>query len=148
MSPEQARGKPVDTRGDIWAFGVVLFEMLTGQRAFQGEEISDVLAAVLRQDIAWTELPVETPARLRWLLTRCLDRDPKQRLRDIGEARVAIERLIAGAPDDSHAIVNRGPPPLWRRAVPWATAASAPIDAGYLRDLDGNKICAYCFNKE
>ena len=127
MSPEQARGKPLDKRGDIWAFGVVLFEMLTGQRAFQGEEISDVLAAVLRQDIAWTELPAETPARLRWLLTRCLDRDPKQRLRDIGEARVAIERLIAGAPDDRHAVVNTGAVPLWRRVVPWASAATLAV---------------------
>ena len=95
MSPEQARGKAVDRRADIWAFGAVLYEMLTGQRAFKGEEISDVLAAVLRQDVDWTALPAETPPRLRRLLERCLDRDAKTRLRDIGEARVTIQQWLA-----------------------------------------------------
>ena len=90
MAPEQARGKLVDKRADIWAFGVVLYEMLTGRRAFAGDEVSDVLAAVLRQEIDWSALPPETPARLRQLLERCLDRDVKTRLRDIGEARVAL----------------------------------------------------------
>ena len=99
MSPEQARGKAVDKRADIWAFGVVLFEMLTGERAFKGDEISDVLAAVLRQDIEWTALPASTPPRLRRLLERCLDRDPKSRLRDIGEARVEIGKIESGAPE-------------------------------------------------
>ena len=70
MAPEQARGKPVDKRADIWAFGVVLYEMLTGRRAFPGDEISDVLAAVLRQDIDWSALPEDTPPRLRRLLER------------------------------------------------------------------------------
>jgi len=99
MAPEQARGKAVDKRADIWAFGVVLFEMLTGTRLFKGEEISDVLAAVLRQDVNWAALPAPTPLRLRRLLERCLDRDPKMRLRDIGEARVEIDKTIAGAFD-------------------------------------------------
>ncbi|CAN5724493.1 hypothetical protein BH18ACI5_BH18ACI5_15030 [soil metagenome] len=91
MSPEQARGKAVDKRADIWAFGVVLFEMLTGQRVFQGETVSDVLAATLRQEVDWSALPPATPARVRQLLRRCLERDPKKRLRDIGEARVALD---------------------------------------------------------
>ena len=74
MAPEQARGKSVDRRADIWAFGVVLYEMLSGRRAFAGEELSDVLAAVLRQDIAWSALPAGTPPGLRQLLERCLER--------------------------------------------------------------------------
>jgi len=87
MSPEQARGKPVDKRADIWAFGVVLYEMLTGRRAFAGETVSDVIAAVLTREIDWTALPATTPAPVRQLLARCLERDPKKRLRDIGDAR-------------------------------------------------------------
>ena len=101
MAPEQARGKAVDKRADIWAFGVVLYEMLTGRRAFGGDEVSDVLAAVLRQDIDWSALPGDTPPRLRRLLERCLDRDVKSRLRDIGEARVEIAN--PGAPDTRRA---------------------------------------------
>jgi serine/threonine-protein kinase len=101
MAPEQARGRSVDRRADIWAFGVVLFEMLTGDRCFKGEDISDTLAAVLRQDVDWAALPAATPARLRRLLERCLDRDVKQRLRDIGEARVEIPKIEAGAPETS-----------------------------------------------
>jgi serine/threonine-protein kinase len=90
MSPEQARGRTVDKRADIWAFGVVLLEMLTGKRLFDGETVSDVLAAVLTREVDWTALPRETPAGVRRLLRRCLDRDPRTRLRDIGEARVAV----------------------------------------------------------
>jgi Tol biopolymer transport system component len=90
MSPEQARGKPVDKRADIWAFGVVLFEMLTGKRLFQGETVSDTLAAVLKTDPDWSLLTAETPARIRALLRRCLTRDPRLRLRDIGEARLDL----------------------------------------------------------
>ena len=96
MAPEQARGKPVDKRADIWAFGVVLYEMLTGQRAFGGEDTSDVLAAVLRQEIDWNSVPPETPPRLRRLLERCLERDARTRLRDIGEARVEIAKIESG----------------------------------------------------
>jgi len=90
MAPEQARGKPVDKRADIWAFGVIVYEMISGRRAFAGDEISDVLAAVLRQDMDWTALPAATPTHLRRLVERCLDRDVKTRLRDIGEARVTL----------------------------------------------------------
>jgi eukaryotic-like serine/threonine-protein kinase len=90
MAPEQARGKRVDKRADVWAFGVVLYEMLTGQRLFQGETITDVLAAVVRQEIAWDGLPTAAPASVGRLLLRCLQRDPRQRLRDIGEARIAL----------------------------------------------------------
>jgi dipeptidyl aminopeptidase/acylaminoacyl peptidase len=88
MSPEQARGRAVDKRTDIWAFGVVLFEMLTGKRLFDAETVSDVLAAVLTRQVDWSALPKGTPPGVRLLLRRCLDRDCKNRLRDIGEARV------------------------------------------------------------
>jgi predicted Ser/Thr protein kinase len=91
MSPEQARGKPVDKRADIWAFGVVLFEMIAGRRLFEGETVSDTLAAVLTRSIDLDALPRSVPAPLRRLLSRCLERDPKTRLRDIGEARIALE---------------------------------------------------------
>ncbi len=95
MSPEQARGKPVDKRADIWAFGVVLFEMLTGRRLFDGETVSDSLAAVLRANVDLSALPPSTPAPVRALVARCLDRDPQTRLRDVGEARI-----ILSAPHD------------------------------------------------
>ena len=97
MSPEQARGKVVDRRADIWAFGVVVFEMLTGRRAFEGEEISDVLAAVLRQDLDFTALPATTPSSVRRLLKRCLERDPRKRLSAIGDARLDIDESDAPA---------------------------------------------------
>src|SRR5712692_4461070 len=84
MSPEQARGKEVDKRTDIWAFGCILFEMLTGRRPFAGETISDVLAAILTREPDWEALPASTPARVRELLSRCLEKDANKRLRDIG----------------------------------------------------------------
>ena len=90
MSPEQARGKPVDKRSDIWAFGVVFDEMLTGKRLFDGETVTDVLAAVLTREPDLSTLPPSTPASVRRLIARCLERDPKKRLRDIGEARIAL----------------------------------------------------------
>ncbi len=100
MAPEQARGKAVDKRADIWAFGVRVYEMLTGRRAFTGETISDTLAAVLAKDPDWGALPAATPPRLRRLLVRCLEKDPRQRLADIGDARVQIE-MARGRPDDT-----------------------------------------------
>lgn len=99
MSPEQARGKTIDSRADIWAFGVVLFEMLAGQRLFSGETVSDTLASVLKTDVDWSQLPEDLPPRIRTLLVRCLDRDRDRRLRDIGEARIALEDELSGAPD-------------------------------------------------
>ena len=101
MSPEQAKGRPVDKRADIWAFGVVLYEMLTGQRAFKGDDVSDLLVSVLRDTPDFATLPASTPARLRQLVQRCLEKDPKLRLRDIGEARLEIAKIESGAPDVS-----------------------------------------------
>ena len=98
MAPEQARGKPVDKRADIWAFGVVLYEMLTGTRAFPGANGTEVLAAVLRDTPDLTALPADTPSSVRHLLARCLERDPSRRLRDIGEARIALEERAGSEP--------------------------------------------------
>ncbi len=95
MAPEQARGSVVDKRADIWAFGVVLFEMLSGKRAFRGETVSDTLAAVLAREPDWAALPQATPTRIRGLLNRCLERDVRRRLQAIGEARLMLEDAIA-----------------------------------------------------
>ena len=94
MSPEQARGKPVDKRTDIWAFGGVLYEMLTGRRAFRGETVSDTIAAILEHEPDWSALPAQTPVSIRRLLQRCLEKDPKRRLRDVGDARLEIEEAL------------------------------------------------------
>jgi eukaryotic-like serine/threonine-protein kinase len=91
MSPEQASGYAADRRADIWSFGAVLYEMLTGRRAFPGESASDTLATVLKLDPDWAALPAETPASIRTLVRRCLTKDRKQRLQAIGEARIALE---------------------------------------------------------
>jgi serine/threonine-protein kinase len=90
MSPEQARGKTVDKRTDVWAFGCVLYEMLTGTPPFQGEDVAEVIGAIIHKDIAWDRLPPNTPPAVRMVLARCLERDPKDRLRDIGDVRLAL----------------------------------------------------------
>jgi eukaryotic-like serine/threonine-protein kinase len=96
MSPEQARGQSVDKRSDIWAFGCVVYEMLTGQRAFGGDELADVLARIIEREPNWTRLPLSTPPAIRRLLHRCLEKDPKRRLRDIGDARHSMEDVATG----------------------------------------------------
>jgi len=101
MSPEQARGDTVDKRTDIWAFGVVLYEMVTGRRAFPGETVTDILAGILRGEPDWSALPRATPLGIRKLLRRCLERDRKQRLQAIGEARIEIEAALAEESDSS-----------------------------------------------
>ena len=92
MSPEQAKGKPVDKRSDIWAFGCVLYEMLTGKRAFDGEDLTDVVAAVVRGDPDWTALPADVPAHVRTLLKGCLEKDRKARLGDIAVVRYLLDQ--------------------------------------------------------
>ncbi len=127
MSPEQAKGKSVDRRADIWAFGCVLYEMLTGKMAFSGEAVTDTLAAVIMKDPDWSRLPAGTPVRVRVLLQRCLQKDPKQRLRDIGDARISLDEVLAGAPDPALAGAPQAAAPLWRRALPWALLAVTVI---------------------
>ena len=126
MSPEQARGKAVDRRADVWAFGVVCYEMLTGSRLFKGEDVSDTMAAVLRQPIDLAALPPGTPTSVRTLLERCLEREPRQRLRDIGEARVALERIGAAPAAGTAAAAGIAPAVTSRSArtvVPWILLA-------------------------
>lgn len=126
MSPEQARGKGVDKRSDIWAFGAVLYEMLTGRRLFEGDTVSDTLAAVLRQDIRLDQLPAATPLAVRRVLSRCLERDPRQRLHDIGDARIEIEQTISGGAEEklsAGGVAIAGGPPT-RSRLPWAIAAT------------------------
>lgn len=109
MSPEQARGNRVDKRADIWAFGAVLFEMLTGQRLFEGTTTTDVLAAVMRADLDFERLPDQTPRPIVDLLRRCLERDEKNRLRDIGEARISIAGVLADPQGPGYGERTMGP---------------------------------------
>src|SRR5579862_7475063 len=125
MSPEQANGKAVDRRADIWSFGCVFYEMLTGKMAFTGETVTDTLAAVIRAEPEWPRLPAATPTRVRVLLQRCLQKDPKQRLRDIGDARISLDEVLRGAPDPVPAGAAVISAPLWRRVLPWTVACAA-----------------------
>jgi Tol biopolymer transport system component len=122
MAPEQARGKPVDKRADVWAFGVLLYEMLTGRRAFEGEDVTEVLASVIRDMPALDALPRETPGAVRRALRRCLQKDPKRRMRDMADARVELEEASgAPRPEESGDGAARAPArPFWRRALPVA----------------------------
>ncbi len=127
MSSEQARGKPVDRRTDIWAFGAVLYEMLTGKRAFPGETVSDVLAAILKTEPDWSALPPATTPAIRELLRRCLEKDPWHRLRDIGDARITLEESARGAVRDAPAALE--PPRAVRRSVVPAALLGVAVGA-------------------
>jgi hypothetical protein len=135
MSPEQDKGRTVDRPADVWAFGAVLYEMLTGRRLFDAEDISETLAAVLTRDVSRTSLPAAIPLRLRAVMRDCLIRDPKQRLRDIGDARRVLDRFTAGAPDDTVAPANASAviaPSRMRERGAWAatTLILASVAAG------------------
>jgi serine/threonine protein kinase len=95
MSPEQARGRPVDARGDVWSFGCVLFEMLSGRPAFDGESLADVLGAIVKSEPDWSRIRSETPAVVRALLRQCVQKPANKRLRDIADARIALEDVLA-----------------------------------------------------
>jgi Tol biopolymer transport system component len=137
MSPEQARGKAIDKRTDIWAFGAVLYEMLTARQAFPGETTSDTIAAILDREPDTSTLPAQTPAGIRRLLQRCLEKDPKRRLRDIGDARLEIEEALgasvssgaAAAPDGANPDrLNAAARPA--RLARWAAAAAGLLVIG------------------
>jgi len=115
MSPEQARGKPVDRRTDIWAFGCVLYEMLTGEAAFQGDDVTTTLAKVLERDVDMRKLPAGLPSTVRGTLDLCLQKDPKKRLRDSGDVRLALEGNLVGA-------TQQASQPLLQRALPLVAA--------------------------
>jgi Tol biopolymer transport system component len=133
MSPEQARGKAVDRRADIWAFGVVLYEMLVGGTLFGGETATDIIASVVKEQPDWEKLPEDTPRVLRSLLRRCLVKDPRQRLRDIGDARLELDLAQSGRseePEPAPSAAAAGTPTTrWRRIAPWAFAAVLAVGA-------------------
>jgi serine/threonine-protein kinase len=137
MAPEQAKGKAADKRADMWAFGVVLFEMLTGRRLFDGETAQETLAHVMMREIDLGQLPPSTPPRLRELIGRCLVKDPKRRLRDIGEARIVLEDPTASsfASATSVAPAPSAPPSLIRRLLPIVVSCvvTAVIVGGLVR---------------
>ena len=116
MSPEQVKGRAADKRADIWAFGGVLFEMLTGRRAFRGESTAELFAAILRAEVTWSELPRDTPPEIRRLLRRCLERDAKLRLHDISDARLEIADALSGRDETATAS------PVARSQRPWKAA--------------------------
>ena len=125
MSPEQARGKVLDRRTDIWSFGCVLYEMLTGHGAFLGETLSDTIAKILDHEPDWDALPTRTPPPVRRLLRRCLDKDPKQRLRDIGDARAEIREAMTASVTEA-VVAMPVPRGVGRRqALPLALGISA-----------------------
>jgi serine/threonine-protein kinase len=125
MSPEQARGKAVDRRADIWSFGCVLYEMLAGQRAFDGETVTDVLGAIVHKEPDLARLPASVPARLRQLLQRCLQKDVSRRLQSIGDARVALQEWLENpkAPEPTMILAA----PAGSRLLPWAASAAALV---------------------
>ena len=132
MSPEQAKGKVVDKRSDIWAFGCVLFEIMTGTQAFSGETLTDTLAAVVRADPDWSALPSVTPEVIRRLLRRCLNKDQKQRLRDIGEARITIESFQAGKSEEITELATRKEQLPLRKTLFWIAGIALAFVAGGL----------------
>jgi serine/threonine-protein kinase len=117
MSPEQARGRSVDKRTDIWAFGCVLFEMLTGRRVFEGDDVTDVFVAVLSKAPDWAALPASTPTAIQRLLRRSLERDPRRRLADISDARLELEDAAAEQPIRADKATTPSATPLWRRLI-------------------------------
>jgi serine/threonine-protein kinase len=134
MSPEQAKGRAADKRSDIWAFGCVLYEMLSGRRAFDGEDATDVIAAVVRSEPDWRALPPHVPEHIRLLLRRCLEKDRGKRVADISTARFLITEPAASAVlrvTSSGVLPEARPRPLWKRAAPFAlTAVLAGIAIG------------------
>ena len=126
MAPEQARGRRVDKRADIWAFGCVLFEMLTGRPAFRGATVSEILASVLKDDVDWNAIPPQTPPRVRSLLGRCLQKDSRQRLRDAGDARLELEDVLSGADGPAtRAVLARSAG--WQRLAVWMIPVVAAL---------------------
>jgi Tol biopolymer transport system component/tRNA A-37 threonylcarbamoyl transferase component Bud32 len=135
MSPEQARGRPVDKRADVWAFGCVLFEMLAGTRAFGGETVTDILAAVIRAEPDWNKLPPDTPRAIRRLLRRCLSKDPERRLHDVADARLELQDALDADEQETTdpAATPRTAPraPGRREIVAWTLVVGAVLLAAW-----------------
>jgi len=125
MSPEQTKGRAVDRRADLWAFGAVLYEMLTGRRAFGGDEVSEILAHVLMEEPDWNALPAGTPLPIRRLLRRCLEKDRKRRLDSAAAARFEVEDAMTAAGENANGAADSRA--AWRRALPWAVTGASAI---------------------
>jgi len=138
MAPEQAKGFPVDKRADIWAFGVVLYEMLAGGTLFTGDSVGDTLAAVIRKEIDLGRLPEETPAAIRRLLRRCLERNPKNRLHSIADARIVIDEVLGGAVEEATSASAAAPAPS--RRFGWLLGAAGLLVGLALGVLAGPSI--------
>ena len=137
MSPEQARGAAVNKRADIWAFGCVVYEMLSGRPAFSGETRVDITAWIVERDPDWSALPADTPATVRRLLHRCLERDAARRLRDIGDARLEIDETLSASaaplPRRPAPAASSRDAPVTRRPILWWAAAAAILVGGAAR---------------
>ena len=127
MAPEQAKGKAVDKRADVWAFGAVLYEMLVGQKPFTGKDVSDTLAAVLRIDADLDALPADTPLRLRQVLRACLQKEPKDRIRDIGDVSLAMDGTFDAPTPETHSPATPLQLQVWQRPIPLALAVLALV---------------------
>ncbi len=130
MSPEQAKGKQVDKRTDLFAFGCVLYELLTGRRAFQGETVTETLAKVLEGEPDWNALPGVLPSTIRFLMSRCLQKDPGKRLQHIDGARILIEEAVTGVTPVSPIEVSSPSP--WKQAIPWSLAGLMALTIGFM----------------
>jgi serine/threonine-protein kinase len=132
MSPEQARGRPVDKRADIWAFGCVLYEMLTGSRAFAGATATEILAAIIKEEPDWENLPAETSAPVRRLLRRCLTKDPRDRFHDIADVRIELQSLATDDAETFETLPSVQTRDGWRARLPWSLIAIFAVVAGAL----------------
>ena len=119
MAPEQARGQPVDKRIDVWAFGAVLFEILSGKRVFEGRDVSETLAGVIKSEAPWQALPSDTPPTLDKVLRRCLEKEPKHRLRDMGDVQLALSGAFETT-DSAQSAPTAPPLQVWQRPIPAA----------------------------
>ena len=139
MSPEQARGKETDRRTDIWAFGCILFESLSGKRAFTGETVPDAVGAILHLEPDWSALPARTPERIRELLVKCLEKDPGRRLRDAGDARLDIEAALAGMSGAGGARGRRNAS-RWKTLAAVAAGAALAVGGVFLRQAADRRL--------
>ena len=132
MSPEQAKGEPVDKRADIFAFGCVLYELLTGKRTFDGKTITETLAKILEGEPNWAALPDTTPLRIKELLQDCLQKEVHNRVHDVSQLRIQIKKALNEPTSASSiGVASTTQPALWRRAIPWSITAAVMVIAGW-----------------
>jgi serine/threonine-protein kinase len=153
MSPEQAKGRAVDRRTDIWAFGCVLYEMLSGKSAFSGESVTDILAAVVRAEPDWAQLPPNTPRRIRELLQRCLEKESRKRLQAIGEARITLEKCLADqlgtetSSDPATTAEAQFVAESWKRRAIWGALGAFALATALVIGVLGSVSCATSANR-